>query len=392
MQLMLLLSIVGAIAMRAGFAIQAAGMVRSKNSAAAICRHLCDLCIAILGFWAVGMAIMAGGGSFFWMAPELIMGWETNATNAAFPLVAGVLIATAIVPGVLAERARFWPALWTGLALSTIVIPVIGAWAAGGTGFLANLKLLDLLGATTIHWPGAVAATVAALFVGARTGKFNRDGSSTAIPGQSVPLAGAGLFILLFGWMMWGGLGALRPLLLAGAAGGMASLILSQVRYYKPDLHLISAGLLGALVAASAGGATLSSVGAVITGGVAGVLVPMAILIIDVRFRIDDPSGGIAIHGIGAAWGALSAPFLNVASFDFVDRLKSLGANSLALVLAGALSAGVSFALWTVLKKTTPLKVKEHDEFDGLDLAEHDIGAYPDFQQNTIKSYHLREV
>jgi len=392
MQLMLLLSIVGAIAMRAGFAIQAAGMVRSKNSAAAICRHLCDLCIAILGFWAVGMAIMAGGGSFFWMAPELIMGWETNATNAAFPLVAGVLIATAIVPGVLAERARFWPALWTGLALSTIVIPVIGAWAAGGTGFLANLKLLDLLGATTIHWPGAVAATVAALFVGARTGKFNRDGSSTAIPGHSVPLAGAGLFILLFGWMMWGGLGALRPLLLAGAAGGMASLILSQVRYYKPDLHLISAGLLGALVAASAGGATLSSVGAVITGGVAGVLVPMAILIIDVRFRIDDPSGGIAIHGIGAAWGALSAPFLNVASFDFVDRLKSLGANSLALVLAGALSAGVSFALWTVLKKTTPLKVKEHDEFDGLDLAEHDIGAYPDFQQNTIKSYHLREV
>ena len=259
-------------------------------------------------------------------------------------------------------------------------------------GFLDKLGLIDALGASTLHWPGAVAATVAALFVGARTGKFNRDGSSTAIPGHSVPLAGAGLFLLLFGWMLWGGTGGIRPLLLAGAAGGLASLILSQVRYYKPDLHLISAGLLGALVAASAGGASLSSIGAVLTGGVAGVIVPMAILLIDVRFRIDDPSGGIAIHGVGALWGAISAPFLTIAAGDWVDRLKSLGANALALLLAGLLSAGISFVLWSLLKRSTSLKVKEHDEFDGLDLAEHDIGAYPDFQQNTIKSYHLREV
>ncbi|HSI36881.1 MAG: ammonium transporter [Phycisphaerae bacterium] len=389
------LAIVGALVIRAGFAVQSAGQVRSKNSAAAIARHLADLCVAVLAFWAVGMAIQFAGNRFLGLEPRLLVGWDGVMSTLAFPGVAGVLIATAIVPGVLAERARFWPALWTGVALAAIVVPISRAWTMH-TGFLGDMGIPDVLGAISFHWAGAVAAAVGAVFVGARTGKFNRDGSSTAIPGHSVPLAGAGLFLLVVGFVLFGvsgvgGLGAAKSLLLAAAAGGLAAVIFSQLRYYKPDLQLTAAGVLGALVAASAGAGALSSVGAVVTGALAGVLVPLAILVLDVRFRIDDPSGGIAVHGIGAAIGALTAPLLAQAG-TFADRAKSLGAAALGLVLIGALAAGVSVLLWTLLKRTTPLRVKEHDEFDGLDLAEHDVGAYPDFQQNTIKSYHLREV
>ncbi|HYE18785.1 MAG TPA: hypothetical protein VEA69_10095 [Tepidisphaeraceae bacterium] len=412
------LAIVGALVMRAGFAVQSAGQVRSKNSAAAIARHLADFCVAVLAFWAVGMAIQFAGNRFLGLKPSLLVGWDGAASTLAFPGVVGVLIATAIVPGVLAERARFWPSLWTGVALAAVVVPVSRAWTTA-TGFLGDMGIPDALGAISFHWAGAVAAAVGAIFVGARTGKFNRDGSSTAIPGHSVPLAGAGLFLLVVGFVLFGvragghtqlslhtpndafrpaaaivdlgGLAAAKSLLLAAAAGGLAAVIFSQLRYYKPDLQLTAAGVLGALVAASAGGGALSSVGAVVTGALAGVLVPLAILVLDVRFRIDDPSGGIAVHGIGAALGALTAPLL-AQSGTVADRAKSLGAAALGLVLIGALAAGVSVLLWTLLRRTTPVRVKEHDEFDGLDLAEHDVGAYPDFQQNTIKSYHLREV
>ncbi len=394
------IAVAGALVMRAGFVIQHAGLVRSKNSSAMVARHLADFCIAILGYWAIGMALEQSGGRFIWIEPKLLIGWDSNASGMGFMGVSGVLIATAILPGVLAERARFWAGIWPALLMAAIVIPIVRAWTTS-TGFLGSMGFFDSIGASTLHFPAALAAAVGAIFVGPRTGKFNRDGSSTAIPGHSVPLAGAGLFVLIFGWILFGAFSigspaaTIRNLLLAAAAGGLASLILSQVRYYKPDIHLISAGVLGALVAASAGGGALGSLGAVLTGGVAGLIVPLSILILDVTFRLDDPTGGVSIHGVAAVWGAISAPFMvhgTDACSTMGGRFKCLGVNVLGLAIIAVFTVALSVGLWLLLKQMTKLRVPEHDEFDGLDLAEHDIGSYPDFQQNTIKSYHLREV
>lgn len=405
------IGVAGALLMRAGFAVHGAGMVRAKNASGMVARYLCDLCAAALGFWAVGLALLNAQADLPWFNAKLLFGFQEahpERQNALSGLAA-VLVATAIVPGILAERARFWPALWGSLGLAVVIVPLAQRWA-WGDGFLARWEFVDAGGAATLHWPAAVAGLVGALFVGPRSGKFNRDGSSTAIPGHSVPLAGLGVLFLVAGWIAFvaghyvgrfqtparvdftGGLGrTVCNLLLGTAAGGMASLVLSHLRYAKPDIHLISAGALGALVAVSSGGGTLGSWGAVIVGAGAGVLVPMALLALDLICRIDDPAGGIAIHGVGAAWGVFASPLL-AGNVGVGMRAVHAGVHLLALLIIGALAAAVTAAVWVLLKAVTRVRTSEADEFDGLDLAEHDVGAYPDFQQTMIKSYHLREM
>jgi Amt family ammonium transporter len=303
-----------------------------------------------------------------------------------------VLVATGIVPGVLAERARFWPILAGSLVLGGLIVPVAMLWAKGGHGWLQKLDLIDVGGAAWLHLPGALGAAVGAYFVGPRSGKFNRDGSSTAIPGHSLPLAGIGVFVLLVGFFLFvaPGMGSMN-VLLAAASGGLAGVLLSHFRYHKPDIHLTLAAVLGALVAISAGADRVPGIAAVLIGAVAGVLIPMAILTLDVVVRIDDPTGQIAIHGLGAIWGLIAAPLL-ASGLSAGERFKHLGVQLLAILTIGLLTIALSGAIWVLLKNLTKIRASEADEFDGLDLAEHDIGAYPDFQQTMIKSYHLREV
>jgi len=385
-----LIVVLGALLLRVGFAVHGAGMSRSKNSAGAVMRQLCDVCVAVLAFWAVGFAIVASGNSF------LGLDWRSLFGSSDAGLTAAVLIATGIVPGVLAERARFWPALATSALLAALVIPVGALWMGG---WLGKMGMHDIGGAAWLHLPGALCAAVGAYFVGARTGKFNRDGSSTAIPGHSLPLAGIGVVFLLAGFTIFVGRSetlvrsetAAMNVLLAAAAGGMASVMFSQFRFYKPDIHLTYAGIVGGMVAISAGADVVAGIGAVTIGAVAGVIVPYCILMLDVKARIDDPSGGISIHGVGAVWGLVATPIL-ARGASIGERFKHLGTHLLAIVAIGVLTVGFSVGLWMLLKRVTKLRVSEADEFDGLDLAEHDIGAYPDFQQTMIKSYHLREV
>lgn len=389
---LLIIGALGALLIRVGFAIQSAGMARSKNSAGAVMRQLCDFCVAILAFWAIGFVILDSQNAFFGLHFSSLFATADNASPIAV-FAAAVLIATGIVPGVLAERARFWPAMATSALLAAIIIPIAALWATGG-GWLAKMGFSDPGGAGWLHLPGALCAAVGASFVGPRTGKFNRDGSSTAIPGHSLPLAGIGVVFLLVGFFIFLGIqspAAAMNVLLAAAAGGLASVMFSQLRYFKPDIHLTCAGIVGAMVAISAGASSVPALGAVLIGAVAGVIVPLAILTIDIKIRIDDPSAGLSIHGVGALWGLLAAPLLS-RSLTMGERFKHLGAHLIGIVAISALTLALSTALWMLLKRTTKLRVSESDEFDGLDLAEHDIGAYPDFQQNTIKSYHLREM
>jgi len=387
---LLIIAALGALLIRAGFAIQSAGMARSKNSAGAVMRQLCDFCVAILAFWAIGFAILDSQSAFFGLHFSSLF---ATADSASPLFAAATLIATGIVPGVLAERARFWPGMAASALLAAIIIPIAALWVTSN-GWLAKLGFTDPGGAGWLHLPGALCAAVGAYFVGPRTGKFNRDGSSTAIPGHSLPLAGIGVLFLLVGFFIFLGIqspAAAMNVLLAAAAGGLASVMFSQLRYFKPDIHLTCAGIVGAMVAISAGASSVPAWGAVLIGAVAGVIVPLAILTIDIKVRIDDPSAGLSIHGVGALWGLLAAPLLS-RSLTMGERFKHLGAHLIGIVAISALTLALSTALWLLLKRTTKLRVSEADEFDGLDLAEHDIGAYPDFQQNTIKSYHLREM
>jgi Amt family ammonium transporter len=221
------------------------------------------------------------------------------------------------------------------------------------------------------------------------------------IPGHSVPLAGVGAMLILVGWVPYvagfaaqsihGAGHAAANVLLAAAAAGLAALLVARVRYGKPDVLLALLGLLGGLVSITAGAETVSTPGAVLTGAVAGLIVPTAAIVLDLFARIDDPAGTVAVHGVGGAWGVLAAGLFTPPG-TAGNWLRLVGVQLLGLVAVAAWSGAISAGVWLALKATVGLRASEADEYDGLDLAEHDIGAYPDFQQTMIKSYHLREA
>jgi Amt family ammonium transporter len=203
------------------------------------------------------------------------------------------------------------------------------------------------------------------------------------------------VFIAVAGFVIFlgsvGGAGAILRALVAASAAGVVAAVFSQVRYYKPDVHLTCSAVLGGFVAISAGAGAVNNAGALVIGAAAGVLVPLGIVILDVIFKIDDPAGGVATHGVAAVWGMIATP-LFLRGESMAGRIQYLLWHGVGVVAIAVFTIGVFVVLWTVLKRVTKVRASDADEFDGLDLAEHDIGAYPDFQQTMIKSYHLREV
>ena len=387
------------ILMRLGQLLYAAGLCRSKNAGGTALRSLLDLCVAALSFWAVGAAILTpGGNGVFSISPRLLFGWAGMRPEAFFH--AGVvMVATGAMVGALAERTRFLTACAASVLLAAVVVPTALRWVWGG--WLYRIGFRDVAGASAVHLVAGVCAAVGAVMVGARGNKYNRDGSANNIPGHNIPLAAAGAAAMLAAWVPyvlvcsyvvrdWDMAKAPMNVLLAGAAAGAAAAALAQLRYGKVDVVLSFSGLLGGLVAISAAGGIVGTGAAVAIGAVAGVIVPLSVIGLDLLAHVDDPTAAVSIHAVGGLWGTLAAGIF--APGSFVARFKALGVQALGVVAIAALAAGLSLALFAALKATVGLRVKEADEFDGLDLAEHDIGAYPDFQQTTIKSYHLREA
>lgn len=373
-----------ALLVRVGMAWYATGLSRSKNAAGAVLRNVLDFCVAALAFWAVGAAIFTGDAGLFFD----IKG-RANAVTF-FDLVL-VLFASAIPIGSAGERSRVLPLGAVSFLVAGVVVPVAANWA--WFGWLARFGFQDGAGASVIHVAGGMSALAVAMLIGARHGKYNRDGSSNMIPGHSLPLASVGVLIMLVAWLPYvvgasgahGGFSGRTPInvLLAAAAGGLAALISSMIRYGKPDVLLIYGGLLGALVAITGAANLLPTGGAVAVGAVAGLLVPFAIVQTDLRWKVDDPTAAVAIHAVGGMLGALVPGVFGV---------RQLGVQLMGTLTIACLALLATAALLVVLKKTVGIRSKEADEFDGLDLAEHDLNAYPDFQQTTIKSYHLREA
>jgi Amt family ammonium transporter len=179
-------------------------------------------------------------------------------------------------------------------------------------------------------------------------------------------------------------------IMLAASSGAVVGMLLGHIRYGKPDLFYTYTGLLAGLVAISAGAASIGNIGAVVTGGIAGLVVPLLSLHLDMSWHLDDPLGMVAVHGAGGIWGTLAAALF--APAEFGERMRLLGVQLLGIACIVALSLVVSLIVFVIVKATIGVRVTGPDEFDGLDLGEHDINAYPDFQQTTIKSYHLREA
>lgn len=385
---------------RLGLVLYGAGLLRAKNSAGSVLRAFSDLCVSTLSFWAIGAAILLQSHNGFFSLDARLIAFSGGGTGSLFFLITVVLVGTGIVGGAMAERARFFPGIGASILLAALLIPAGANWA--WSGWLSRRGFIDDGGGAWLHLSAALCAAVGAMIVGPRTGKYHHDGSASMIPGHNLPLAGVGVAAMLAGWAPYlvGCLfythheslagAAATGAILAASAGGLAGLLLGHFRYGKPDVSLTLFGLLGGLVSIAAGAGRISAPAAVFLGAVAGIVVPLSAVWIDLIGRVDDPLGVIAIHGVGGLWGTLAAGFLIHGSA--VHRLAQTGIQAIGILAIGVMSLASSLALFALLKSCCRLRVSEADEFDGLDLAEHDIGAYPDFQQNTIKSYHLREA
>jgi ammonium transporter, Amt family len=398
----------GALLVRLGFALNAIGHSRAKNSAGIAMRSLAEMAAATLAFWVIGAAILIPMPD----NPEPLIntslicgsaGFEQS-SKSFFALVM-VVLASGIVPGAIAERSRFYVNCLVAAGIGGIIVPLVGRWVCGYTEAPSWHRWIYFkdFGASMVHLTGGTCAITAAWMLGPRNGKFNRDGSSNAIPGHNLPLALLGSLLMIVGWLpaslgfvvMPGGANVIGQvagnLVLAGAAGSFTSMLLGYWRYGKPDIHFTFSGLLGGLVSATATADLSSSWKVVVAAVAAGLIVPYAMMILDLRFRVDDTTGSAAGHVVGALCGLLGRALLDT-SKDFSKLLFEVTLQAVGAFGIILLCVAVMLALLLPAKMILGIRSRQADEFDGLDLAEHDIGAYPDFQQTMIKSYHLREV
>jgi Amt family ammonium transporter len=406
MHLVVLALASAALLIRAGSGWYIAGMVRSKNAAGAVVRNLADCAVAVLAFWVIGQAIFNYHGTWFLgLDPAMLFDARGSENWSALLQIVLILIAGAPLIGALAERCRFFPLLLAPALLGGIIIPIAAQWAWGsgptGSGWLRRLGFFDAAGASVLHVVGGLFALSGACIVGPRTGKYNHDGSSNLIPGHNAVMVSLGAMLMLAGWLPYviaaseahGGLSSRTPtnVLLAGSSAALLAAVLSNLRYGKPDLMLTWSGLLGGLIAITGASGAVSSIAAVIIGAVAGAIVPLATVWLDLKWHVDDPGGGIASHAVGGAWGTIAVGIFAPAE-NYLGLFRQIGVQALGLLVLGGLALLLGIGLFLLLRATVGLRLSESAEYDGTDLAEHDINAYPDFQQTMIKSYHLREA
>jgi Amt family ammonium transporter len=386
--------------MAAGFSMLEAGMVRSKNTAEILTKNIALFAIACTMYLLVGYYIMysSGEGGFL---PSL--GFLIGTENSVDAVLAGgedapyysmrsdfffqvVFVATAmsIVSGAVAERMKLWAFLAFAVVMTAFIYPVSGYWTWGG-GWLDGVGYSDYAGSGIVHMAGAAAALAGVLVLGPRKGKYGKDGSIHAIPGANMPLATLGTFILWMGWFGFNGGSELKMSDIgsannvaqvfvntnAAAAGGViAALILAKLWFRKADLTMALNGALAGLVAVTADPLSPSALGAAIIGAVGGLIVVAAIVTLD-KLKLDDPVGAISVHGVVGIWGVLAVPLNNGDA--------SFGAQLIGIVGIFGWVFIASLVVWLVLKAVMGIRVSEEEEYEGVDIAECGLEAYPEF-------------
>jgi ammonium transporter, Amt family len=387
------------IFMQAGFALLEAGLTRAKNVANIMMKNLMDFCAGAVAFFAVGYAIAFGDGNDYfgtkgWFLGDGAFQYGTLTLPVTFLFqLAFAATAATIVSGAMAERTRFKSYFLYSFAISALIYPVVVHWNWGG-GWLSQLgtPFHDFAGSSMVHMTGGVAALMGAAIIGPRLGKYGRDGKPRAIPAHNIPYAVLGTFILLIGWYGFnsgselaaddaiGGIAVTTTL--AAAAGAITAMLTIWAKSGKPDVAMAANGMLAGLVGITAGTAAVSSVGAVVIGGLAGVLVVASVLFFD-RIHVDDPVGAISVHGVCGAWGTIAVGLFATSDSDFwqqgllygggTDQLVSQVIGVAAVAAFVAVAAGL---LFMVIKATVGLRVSEEEELAGLDVLEHGAPGY----------------
>ena len=380
--------------MAAGFAMLEAGLVRSKNTTEILTKNFVLYAIACTVFLLVGYNIMYVGNDEGGIIPSIGTLIGTQAEGADHSLgsdfffqVVFVATAMSVVSGVVAERMKLWAFLVFAVVLTGFIYPMEGYWTWGG-GFLLAAGFSDFAGSGIVHLAGASAALAGVLLLGARKGKYGRNGEIHPIPGSSMPLATLGTFILWMGWFGFNGgsqlalsnfenATAVGQIFLntnaAACAGAIAALIMVKSIWGKADLSMILNGALAGLVAITADPLSPSPVAAVIVGGIAGILVVFSILAFD-KVKIDDPVGALSVHGVCGIFGLMVVPFSNADA--------SFGAQLFGAVVIFAWVFIASLVVWGIIKATMGIRVTEEEELDGMDIHDCGVVAYPEFSSS----------
>ena len=380
--------------MHLGFATLESGLTRSKNTVNILFKNVSIVAIGLLTYALIGFALMFPGdayaGHWFGFAGP---GLDAAAGGLPFPgqhctywaffIFQGMFAATAatIVSGAVAERVKLSGFLLFATLYVAFVYPVTGMWIWGG-GWLASQGFHDFAGSTAVHSVGGWAALAGIIVLGARSGKYD-NGASRPIPGHSMPLAALGVFLLWFGWYGFNGgsvLSADPPLVslvfvttsLGAAAGIVGAMAASWIFQKKPDLSMVLNGALAGLVAITAGADVISPLAAACIGGIAGVLVVLAVFFIDRTLKLDDPVGATSVHLVCGIWGTLAAGIWGAG--------VSLTTQLVGVVVPGVFCFAVAFLFFSIIKATIGIRVSREEEQRGLDIGEHGMEAYAGFQ------------
>lgn len=396
--------------MQAGFAMVEAGLTRAKNSGNIIMKNLMDFCLGTIVFWLVGFGLLMGddAGGF--------AGKPVNPFDGDLDYVqliwATMFCATAatIVSGAMAERTKFISYCIYSVVISLVVYPIEAHWIWAG-GWLAQMGFHDFAGSTAVHMVGGICALIGAAMLGPRIGKYDKNGKPRAIPGHSLTLAALGVFILWFGWFGFNGsstysagadgsesaMGSLGHIFvttnMAPCVAATTCMIITWLRYKKPDVSMCLNGALAGLVGVTAGCDTVSIPGAFCIGVICGFVVVFGVEFLDKKVKVDDPVGAVAVHGMCGLVGTLCVGLFGVGGDltpglygavtggnTWAEGFRSLGIQLLGIISVAAWVCAIMIPFFLLLKKTVGLRVPAHEEIGGLDLYEHNLeSAYAGF-------------
>ena len=381
--------------MQAGFAMVETGFTRAKNSGNILMKNMMDFVLGSIFFFIIGFALMFGGSNAFigtagFFNPKSLAdadGMFNGLPIGVFMIFQTVFCATSatIVSGAMAERTKFISYLIYSAAISVFIYPITGHWIWGG-GWLSQIGFHDFAGSTAVHMVGGLCALAGAKMVGPRIGKYTKEGKPVAIPGHNLPLGALGVFILWFCWFGFNcgsttaatyNLGDIAMTTNLAAAATLVTLIVTWVRYGKPDISMTMNGALAGLVAITASCDVVNDYEALFIGAVAGVVVVFAVEFFDKVVKIDDPVGAISVHGVCGALGTLFTGIFGEGCSFITQMIGFVAVAAYTLILA--------FILFFVLKKTIGLRVTEKEEINGLDMHEHGCSAYANFHFHNDK-------
>lgn len=405
--------------MNLGFAAVESGFARAKNTVNILSKNFIVFAVSSLGYLLLGWGLMYGDGNGFVGLKGLFMLSGADNSPAVGEAYEGVYsaiswtgvpfyakfffqlvfcgTAATIVSGAVAERIKYISFIVFSFFLTLLIYPVVGHWIWGG-GFLSELGMFDFAGCSVVHSVGGWAALAGVLVLGPRVGKYTKDGKINPIPGHNLSLATIGLFVLWLGWFgfnpgstMEANPTSISHILMTTNTSAIVAVLTSTATAWivvgKPDLGMTINGCLAGLVGITASCAYVSVTSSIIIGAVCGILVVLAVILID-RAKIDDPVGAIAVHLVNGILGTL---FVGLFAEDGITGIATgnglfygggfelLGKQLLGIICVGAFVFTASFIVWIIIKKTIGLRVSLHEEMEGLDMNEHGNQAYPEF-------------